>query len=635
MLQAIRGKTASIVVKLLAGLLIVSFAAWGVEDFISARATDTTVASVGDRDIDPLDLEYELSREAARLRQMFGGQLNEQQLAQLGIGQAVLQRMINDAALALEAADLGLRVSDAKVTQAIQTDPSFNGFDGAFSRQRFNEIMRAAGLTESGYIQQVRKDIANTQILQVVSGTAVTPSRFSKLLHRYRFEARTAEAVWVSAAAQADPGTPTDADLQAIHDAQKERFTAPEYRKLTFVHLDPANLTNEVTATDEELQQAFEANAARFQKAEQRTVQQIVVNDEATAEKVQQKLAEGADFVTVATEVAEMEAAAVDLGTVTRDGLLPDLADAVFAIDEGAVTETVQTPLGFHILRAAKVLTGISKTLDEVRDAVTDIVKREKAVTVLYDLSVRFEDAIGGGATLEEAGKSVGFDAVTLDAVDRQGMAPSGARAAGLPDLASLLPVAFASERGIESPLTEVGEKGFFMVRVDDIIPPALRPLADVKAEVAIVWAQQQRIEMAQKQAEALAEKVQTGMSMADAAKSLSVDVMNIGPATRGDQNIADQSVLARMFEINQGAAGIARVAEGYQVVHVLSVTAPTPGGDVPSVDEYKMQLDEAVGNDLAAQAVEAIRNDYGVTVNQRVLDAVMRPGTFDPRQPI
>tara|TARA_R110001599_G_scaffold11180_3_gene53581 strand:- start:1057 stop:2964 length:1908 start_codon:yes stop_codon:yes gene_type:complete len=635
MLQAIRGKTASIVVKLLAGLLIVSFAAWGVEDFISARATDTVVASVGDRDIDPLDLEYELSRETARLRQMFGGQLNEAQLAQLGIGQAVLQRMINDAALAQEAADLGLRVSDAKVTQAIHADPSFNGFDGAFSRQRFNEVMRAAGLTEFGYIQQVRKDIANTQILQVVSGTAVTPSRFSKLLHRYRFEARSADTVLVSAAAQADPGTPTDADLQAIHDAQKERFTAPEYRKLTFVHLDPANLTSEVTASDEELQQAFEANAARFQKAEQRTVQQIVVNDEATAEKVQQKLAEGVDFLTVATEVGEMEAAAVDLGTVTRNGLLPDLADAVFAIDEGAVTETVATPLGFHVMRAIKVLTGVSKTLDDVRDEVTDIVKREKAVTALYDLSVRFEDAIGGGATLEEAGKSVGFDAVTLEAVDRQSMAPSGARAAGLPDLASLLPVAFASERGIESPLTEVGEKGFFMVRVDEIIPPALRPLADVKAEVAAVWAEVQRTEMAQKQAEALAEKVQTGTSMVDAAKTLGVDVVKIGPATRGDQNVAAQAVLARMFEINEGAAGIARVTGGYQVVHVLSVTAPTAGGDVPSVADYEKQLDEAVGNDLAAQAVEAIRNDYGVTVNQRILDAVMRPGTFDPRQPI
>ena len=394
-------------------------------------------------------------------------------------------------------------------------------------------------------------------------------------------------------------------------------------------------MTSEVTASDEELQQAFEANAARFQKAEQRTVQQIVVNDEATAEKVQQKLAEGVDFLTVATEVGEMEAAAVDLGTVTRNGLLPDLADAVFAIDEGAVTGTVTTPLGFHVMRAIKVLTGVSKTLDDVRDEVTDIVKREKAVTALYDLSVRFEDAIGGGATLEEAGKSVGFDAVTLEAVDRQSMAPSGARAAGLPDLASLLPVAFASERGIESPLTEVGEKGFFMVRVDEIIPPALRPLADVKAEVAAVWAEVQRTEMAQKQAEALAEKVQTGTSMVDAAKTLGVDVVKIGPATRGDQNVAAQAVLARMFEINEGAAGIARVTGGYQVVHVLSVTAPTAGGDVPSVADYEKQLDEAVGNDLAAQAVEAIRNDYGVTVNQRILDAVMRPGTFDPRQPI
>ncbi len=634
MLQAIRGKTASIVVKLLAGLLIVSFAAWGVEDFISARATDTVVASVGERDIDPLDLEYELSRETARLRQMFGGQLNEAQLAQLGIGQAVLQRMINDAALSQQAADLGLKVSDAKVTQAIHTDPSFNGFDGSFSRQRFNEVIRAAGLTEFGYIQQVRKDIASTQILQVVSGDAVTPAKLATLLHRYRFETRTADTVLVRAAAQADPGTPTQADLEAVHSAQKERFTAPEYRKITFVHLDPANLTDEVTASEEELQEAFEANAARFQKAEQRTVQQIIVNDDATAEKVQKQLAEGRDFVTVATEVAEMEAGAVDLGTVTREGLLPDLAEAVFAVAEGAVTETVQSPLGLHILRAAEVMPGASKTLDDVRDEVTDIVKREKAVTALYDLSIRFEDAIGGGATLEEAGKSVGFAAVTLDAVDRQGMVPSGARAAGLPDLASLLPVAFATERGIESPLTEAGDKGFFMVRVDDVIAPALRPLAEVKAEVADVWAEVQRAEMAQKQAEALAEKVNAGTPMADIARDIGAEVQRVGPATRNDQSVGDQAVLARMFEINQGTADIAKVGEGYHVVHVINVTAPTAGADVPSVADYEKQLDEAIGNDLAAQAIEAIRNDYGVSVNQRVLDEVMRPGTYDPRQP-
>ena len=74
MLQAIRSKTASLVVKLLAGLLIISFAAWGIQDIIGTSASELTVATVGDTDIDPREFDYELSRETQRLRQAFGGQ---------------------------------------------------------------------------------------------------------------------------------------------------------------------------------------------------------------------------------------------------------------------------------------------------------------------------------------------------------------------------------------------------------------------------------------------------------------------------------------------------------------------------------------------------------------------------------
>ena len=99
MLQAIRSKTASIVVKALAGLLIISFAAWGIEDFIGARATETSVAKVGEREIDPFEYEYEVDAETQQLRRAFGGQLTDAQLASLGLGTAVLQRMINDTAI--------------------------------------------------------------------------------------------------------------------------------------------------------------------------------------------------------------------------------------------------------------------------------------------------------------------------------------------------------------------------------------------------------------------------------------------------------------------------------------------------------------------------------------------------------
>ncbi|MBO6520690.1 MAG: SurA N-terminal domain-containing protein [Rhodospirillales bacterium] len=635
MLQAIRSKTASLVVKILAGLLIISFAAWGIEDFIGTKASELTVASVGDADIDPVEFDYELSRETQRLRQVFGGQLTEEQINNLGIGNAVLQRMINDAALAQKASELGLLVSDDQVTKAIHSDETFKGFDGNFSRQRFNEVMRANGFPESVYIERVRGDIALRQMLGAVDNAPAAPKKLTEMLRAFRFEKRTADTLLIKAEDQPDPGEPTEEQIKKVYDDQAQRFTAPEYRKITFVHLDPALLMDGVQVTEEDLQAAYDANAQNYIKAEQRDVQMIVLTDEERAKEAARMLAEGQDFMDVATGFAEMEEAAVNLGAVTREGLLPDLAEAVFAVDKGAIAGPIKSPLGWHILKAVDVDPGFTKPLEEVRDEVTQIVKRERAVDALYDLSARFEDQIGGGATLEEAGRRVGADAVTIDAVDRDGMTPDGAKAAGLPDLASLLPVAFAADEGIESELTEAGDKGFFMLRVDKVIAPALRPLDQVRNDVIAAWKDVERTKAAEQQAKEMAQLIDGGTQFSTLAETVPASIESVGPISRNDRDKASVSVIAEMFELDAGKAGIARIGNDFKVVHVRDVTGPAAGEAGKTAAELDDLLDQDVGRDLSAQLIEAMRSELGVSVNQRVYNAVIAPGRFDPRQPL
>lgn len=637
MLQAIRSKTASILVKALSGLLIISFGAWGINDMISNRASELHVAKVGSQNIDPRSFEHELSRETQRLRQTLGGQLTEEQLVNLGVGNAVLQRMINDAALAEKAKDLGLLVSDDQVTRAIHTDKAFQGFDGNFSRQRFDEIMRANGFPEQVYIDRVRADISLRQMLGAVSEAAASPKALSEMVRAYRFEKRSADTLLIKAADQPEPGMPDADAINAVYKEKATQFTAPEYRKITFVHLDPLQLMDDISPTPEELKSAYDANLGNYVKAEQRTVQQIVLTDEAKAKEAAKMLTEGQDFLKVATGFAEMEAAAVDLGSVTPDGLLPDLAKAAFdpATKEGSFVGPVKSPLGWHILKVTKIDAGYTKSLDDVRDELVKIIKHEKAVDALYKLSVRFEDQIGGGATLEEAASSVGAKSVTIDAVDRDGKAPDGQAAKGLPDLASLLPVAFAGEEGIESELTEAGDKGFFMVRVDKIIAPALKPLESVRAEVIDAWKSAERLKKALSQAKDMAQLIDGGTTFATLADTVPAKLETVGPITRAERGEVPAVVVSRMFELKPGKAGFALTGDGYTVVQVREVIAPGSGPGTPTLAEFDKQMDEIVAQDMGAQLIESIRNELGVSVNSRVYNAVIKPGTFDPNQPL
>ncbi len=168
----------------------------------------------------------------------------------------------------------------------------------------------------------------------------------------------------------------------------------------------------------------------------------------------------------------------VDLGSASPDGLLPDLSKAVFAAAKDAIVGPIKSPLGWHILKVTDIDPGFTKKLEDVRDQLTEIVRRDHAIDALYKLSVRFEDQIGGGATLEEAAAAVGASAVSIEAVDREGKTPCRCRSQG-PGRSSPACCRWRLPPRKNWPveLTQAGDKGFFMVLRRQDHCPALQPL--------------------------------------------------------------------------------------------------------------------------------------------------------------
>ncbi len=103
MLQSIRSKAGSLVVKLLFGLLIVTFGIWGIGDIFRNRPTDTTIATVGSESIDTATLQNALQPALERLSQRLGTQVDLRQAKQMGVVQQVLDGLIDDSLVDQEA----------------------------------------------------------------------------------------------------------------------------------------------------------------------------------------------------------------------------------------------------------------------------------------------------------------------------------------------------------------------------------------------------------------------------------------------------------------------------------------------------------------------------------------------------
>ena len=624
MLLLMRKRIGSVIIKVFVVLLVLGFGAWGVQDMLGYQVGGGSrgVAEVGGEVLPARELYKEVYSEVNRMRQYLGASFNIEQARKLGLIESVLQRQINAAATRKGAINLGVEISDRLVRSAIVDQPMFRGLAGSFDRERFQQILQSNGLTEEVYVAHLREDLMTKQLVKTVSAGVVAPGRWVDRVHRYQEETRDVETVFVPDSTTDHVSAPSDAELLRYFDDNKQIFTAPEYRALTFVRLDAADLAKETAVADDDVQTNYDERLDEFTTEERRTVRQILLSDEAKANEVILEIQAGKSFLSVAKTIAKQDKTMVELGEVSREDLLPDIADPVFALAKDAVSAPIKSSLGWHVMQVVNVVPGGIKSFEEVRGQVRRDLAFQKAVDAIFDLSNRFEDELGGGASISEAAGRLGLKVERLEAVDQAGKDATGTTVINLP-IGNFLGTAFATEEGEDSAMMEAGEDGFYILHVDGIKPPTLRPFDTVKADVTGAWMAEKRREGAQALATVIVSAVADGRKLAEGAAEWRVEVKQMDGLRRlGNRGDINDSLAAKVFKLKQGQAAMERIGEGFRVA-VLKKVHAAPSGPSGSHKKLAEQLIQALQQDLGSQLVVALRNGAGVNINRPAVDAL------------
>lgn len=621
-LSSLRQSAASWVAKILFVLLIASFAAWGIGDWLRPRA-QPPLATVGDVPISANQFNQAFNREFNRLRQAFGGQLDRDMAVQLGLPRQILDRMVSTELLRLEAAQLGIAVADHLVRARIQSDPTFQ-MGGRFDRLRFDQAMRSNNLTEEGFVESLRADLARAQLTEALQVGAKAPRAMTALLHAHRAEQRIGEVMLLPAASIAAPPEPSEADLANFHQDQAERFMAPEYRAVTAIVLSPEDVADQVDISPEQVSEAYDSRLEEFVVPERREVTQLLFKDEAAAKATHERLAGGASFAAVASEATALGANLTEIGDVRTGELFPELVEqAVFGLASAGVTEPVNTVLGWHLLKVDRITPASVMSYGTVSDGLRAELALAQAGDVLHGLARRLEDSLAAGTSLEEAATALKLRLIKVAAMDRGGMDPAGLRVEGLPPGPAAINTVFSLAVGREGTLTDTPDGGSFVVRVDGMTPSALKPLETVREQVGTLWRRKARTELGQQAAQALANQVAGGESFAELATAQKLETRVTAPfgRTMDDPQLWLPGELVRLlFEAKTGDLVLAPLADGFAIARLTDVRAADVATNDAALKGLGDQVSNAIGADLLAQFETVLRRQYGVTVNERAL---------------
>lgn len=609
--------------KILLGFLIASFAIWGINDiFLGER--DPVVAKVGAIKIVSSELNKSFRDEINRMAPLFGGQLDREKARQIGLLDRALYGLIDRAVYSLGGADLGIAVSDQLIRQEIHQESSFRNRRGEFDPVIFRQVISSNNLSEEGYVNILRQGLARTYLTAAITAHAEVPSQMLDPLYRFRNERRSAEYVKVTNASVTGIGTPDEAAMAAFHKSHSARFMAPEFRSVTFVNLDPNILAEGVDVPDDKLRKEYEDRIGEFTIRGRRKVEQIVFKTEATAKRASDLLREGAKFAAVGATTGEKSANVVSLGWLTQTELVPEIAKSTFALADGGITKPIKSVLGWHLVRVTGSKKGRVKSFDEVRVQLKKSIAVASATESIYRLANRFEDALAGGSSIKEAAGQVSLKVVKIDAIDARGRGLSGLPVKRLPKGNEFLRTMLSTPELQESQLTETAEGGYFLLRVNKVIPPELKPLTAVRAQVIRAWQQDRRAAAASKRAQAILDRVKSGETLNAIARAEKLAMKQTASFTRigaGAGNVLTPALIAKLFSLKPGQAGMARSIDGF-VVAVLKDIKGADANAKKAKDEMRQALRRGITDDLLGQFTGALRNQFGVEINQKTIEA-------------
>ena len=304
------------------------------------------------------------------------------------------------------------------------------------------------------------------------------------------------------------------------------------------------------------------------------------------------------------------------MGDITPSTATSDWADAVFNAQKGEIIPPVQTTFGWQILRVNKITPKVEKSYQEVRDEIKKKLIDSLTFDTLMEKAVELDDRFGAGESIETIAESNGLPVKKYTLVDPAGLTEDK-KETGLSK--NIISMAFMREAGKESPMTEEGT-GFFVLRVDDIQDPAVKPFEKAQKEIQAQWLSEKQREKARELAVEIENDLNKGVSAKKIAQKAGVSYKQLTDITRRDTQLPE-NVVYRLFNSPIKTVVKQPSSEKYLVTRAVSVTPVSAEKNKTAVNKLKRQMNTQMAKEKSA----AVLADFGQYLNLQIHEDIVQ----------
>ena len=606
------------------------------------------VAKVAGEDVTTLEVQRQARQ---MLRQQFprGGPQTAMLLPFFASRAA--DELINEKAMLSEAQHLGLRVTDAELSDDLQHSQLASTLfpDGNIAPEEvWDEFARRNDLTVPQFLQ-LEKDFLLTRKLRnlVAGGVVVTDAELHDEFQRKNTKVKFDYAVL----SQEDIRKgihPTEDELKAFYERNKANYnnSIPEKRKLKYVLIDTIKLEAQTPVTQQELQAYYDQHRDEDRVPEQVKISHILIKtplpgpdgkvdqkgvEEARkkAEEILKQLKAGANFAELAKKNSQDTESAKNggsLGWVQRASIpAPEVAKAAFSLPKGDTSDVINAGYGFDILHIDDKQTAQFKTLEQVKEQIEPVLKQQKAARAAENTANSLTNQARTDG-LDKAAAAKNLPVVETDFFSRNDSLP------GIGTSPQFMDAAFAA-REKSPPDVAPLPKGFAVFELVAVKPPATPSFQEIRSRVEEEFKNERVTVLLGQKTQELSDRARAAHDLKKAAKELGA-TLKTSDFVLPDGQVPEIGSLsgpaAAVFSMKPGEISGPINATGHGiVVMLLDKQLPTDLDFAQKKDQIRDSLVQAKQNEMFGLFVSNLRQRMEksgkIKINQQELKGLTR----------
>lgn len=627
MLQTFREHSGGIFAKIIFGLIIASFALFGVGDMFRSYSNRRPLATVGGTNIGQDEFQHDYDHMMKNVQIAFKGKITPAEIKSLGLQTRVLNALIDKTLVQNEIHHLGLVVSNEILAQTIEGIPAFHNEKGQFDKERFIGLLQSNGQNESMFTKQLKASLQEEQLFSPFIKGVSLPLSYQEKLYKALHEDYVFATLYVPLSSIKIMQAPQDSELEAVYKQNSDYFTRPAFYDVSLLVVNPAQVQNTLSLTDEQIQEEYQRRLPDFELPETRDVIQLTFTSKETASKAHDNLLAGEPVDKVSSQ---MGGKVQSHAGAQRDKFSHVHADLIFSKSEPFVSDVTDSLMGWSVFVVTKINGKREQSLDEVRPKLMEDLKIRLATEKMDELRNEIEDKLAGGETLDKVAEQGHFELIKLGAITQKGVDAKGNSVIPEQYKNLVLENAFTLQKGMDTPVLDGPEGKMLVVRLNDITPKTLPALTDIRQDVVAYWKKIKQQEKAAQFAQELS-KESTSMGALEGLAKKNNLVMKVLPPmslfdlqeNKSKDDIIGPQALQKGFKLSVNHADYAPAKDGFAVVMLKEIKPFTFSKEDEKWKKFQEYLTSLLQRDFQAEYIKALKSEQKVDIDHSIMERI------------